>query len=55
MKVTKKENAKNDNFNLQSHILIDLPVADEQTDETRGGTAGTVRVNNLANLEALLN
>ncbi len=35
-----KENVKNNDINLQADTLIDLPVTDEQADETRGGTTG---------------
>lgn len=31
-------NIKNDEINLQSDTLTDLPVADEQAVETKGGT-----------------
>lgn len=34
-----KENVKND-INLQTDTLTDLPVADEQADETKGGREG---------------
>jgi len=37
MEVRKKENATNDNINLQSDTLTDLVVTDEQADETMGG------------------
>ena len=37
MEDRKKRNSTNDNINLQSDILIDLPLADEQADETKGG------------------
>jgi len=32
-----QENVKNDEINLQADILRDLPVADEQADETKAG------------------
>ncbi len=35
-----KENVKNDGINPQADTLIDLPVADEQADETKGGIIG---------------
>ncbi len=34
-----KENVKNDNLNLQADTLTNLPLADEQADETKGGNA----------------
>ena len=32
-----EENVKNDDINLQADALTDLPVADEQADEVKGG------------------
>ena len=32
-----QENMKNDDINSQAHALADLPVADEQAGETKGG------------------
>jgi hypothetical protein len=37
MKVTKKENPRNDNSNIQAETLIDLALTDEQANETKGG------------------
>ncbi|HSB10609.1 MAG TPA: hypothetical protein VLM38_14060 [Blastocatellia bacterium] len=37
MKNRKKEKATNDKVNLQADTLTDLPVTDEQADDTRGG------------------
>lgn len=37
MKPTKKEITMNENINLQTDTLIDLPIADEQADEATGG------------------
>ena len=36
-----QEHIKNDDINLQADALTDLPVADEQADETKGGASGT--------------
>ena len=44
MKTTKKENAKNDNINLQADALSELPLADEQADEIKGGTKATPKL-----------
>lgn len=35
-----QEKIKNDEINLKADILTDLPVADKQADETRGGRGG---------------
>ena len=35
-----KGNVKNDEINLQADTLADLPVTDEQADETKGGREG---------------
>lgn len=32
-----KENVKNNDINLRADTLADLPVTDEQADETKGG------------------
>jgi hypothetical protein len=46
MEVKKQKNAATDTdtVNSQSDSLTDLTVADEQSDETKGGTGGHVRV-----------
>lgn len=38
MKDRKKENATNDDINLQAEALTDLPVADEQAEQAKGGS-----------------
>ena len=35
-----KEKVKNNDINLQADNLADLPVTDEQADETKGGREG---------------
>jgi hypothetical protein len=40
LKMNGKENVKNAEINLQAEALTDLPVADEQADETKGGPGG---------------
>ena len=37
MEDRKKRDATNDNLNIQSDIMSDLPLANEQADETKGG------------------
>ena len=37
MKGIKREDTSNEDINLQADALTDLPVADEQADETKGG------------------
>jgi hypothetical protein len=37
MEDRKKANATNDDINIQADALTDLPVADEQVNETKGG------------------
>ena len=37
MKDRKEENSTNDEINLQTDALVDLPVADAPADETKGG------------------
>jgi hypothetical protein len=44
MEDKKKRNATNDDINLQSDNLIDLSLADEQADQTRGGPSTSVRI-----------
>lgn len=41
METTERENATNDEINLQEEALTDLPLADEQAGETNGGASGT--------------
>ena len=41
METTVKENATNDEINLQAEALTDLPLAHEQAGETKGGASGT--------------
>ena len=41
METTEKENATNDEINLQAEALTDLPLANEQAGETKGGASGT--------------
>ena len=36
----KKQDNREDNINLQTDVLIDLPLADELADETKGGSPG---------------
>ena len=38
-----KENVRNDDINLQTGALTSLPVADEQADETKGGSGSGTR------------
>ena len=45
METTEREDATNDNVDLQADTLTDLPVIDEQADETKGGTRnGTIKI-----------
>ena len=37
MKSREKENQINENIDLQTHTLTDLPITGEQADETKGG------------------
>ena len=37
METTEKENSKNEDINIQADALSDLPVTDEQADQTRAG------------------
>ena len=37
MKAVRKENARNNQVNLETDALSDLPVANERADETKGG------------------
>jgi len=41
METTGRENATNDEINLRAEALTDLPLADEQAGETKGGASGT--------------
>jgi len=41
METIDKENARNDEINLQAEALTDLPLADQQAGETKGGSSGT--------------
>lgn len=46
MEVRKKENATNDNINLEADTLSDLKVIDELADETKGGPRGDADCDN---------
>ena len=41
METTEKTNPTNDEITLQAEALTDLPLADEQAGETKGGASGT--------------
>jgi hypothetical protein len=41
MKDRTQANTTNDKSNRQAEALIDLPVTDDQADETKGGASGT--------------
>ena len=41
MENRRKENAPNESINHQADTLTDLPIADEQAGETKGGASGT--------------
>ena len=45
MKAIWKENARNNQVNLETDALSDLPVANERADETKGGAASRGDVN----------
>jgi hypothetical protein len=44
MKDNKKKDAPVETLNLQEETLIDLPVADEQAEEARGGAEPHIKV-----------